>query len=253
MVKALKGGSLEERVSRLQELLEKAKPEVRKQIQDSVDMLWIHHDGILEGRVYNKSELEGALSDKPVTDASLISAYDEIRNHKAAIDLVRDMADKKRLNLSLEMIKKLYVTLSPEDAEVKGPLPYRKELLHRLYVHDIVAPDKIAPRLKALIDWAAAAETKRTLHTVRLAAKVHHEFLLIYPFAKYSGNVARLLMNWILISKGYPPVIIHATERQRYYEAIKASPDVTAQLVSEALGASVESTILFVEKAGRAA
>ena len=30
-------------------------------------------------------------------------------------------------------------------------------------------------------------------------------------------------MNLLLLRSGYPPAIIHSTERQRYYEALKGS------------------------------
>jgi Fic family protein len=254
VVKALEGESLEDRVSRLQEVLGKSRAEHRRAFETAFEKSWIYHDSVLEGSVYTQEELEMAFSDKVVSDASLLPVYDEIRNQRATIATVKDLAEKKRANLTLDVIKKLYLVLSPDEAEQKGAPAFRKEMpIHRLYFHDIAQPDKIAPRLKQLVDWAALPETKRSVHTVRLAAKVHHEFLVIYPFSKHSGRIARHLMNMILIRQGYPPAIIHATERQRYYEALKSSSDVTAQLVTEALSASVESTIQFFERAGRAA
>jgi hypothetical protein len=56
-------------------------------------------------------------------------------------------------------------------------------------------------------------------------------------------------MNLILMRQGYPPAIVHATERQRYYDALKTSEDATAKLITDALAASVESTIRFYEEA----
>ena len=50
-------------------------------------------------------------------------------------------------------------------------------------------------------------------------------------------------MNLILMRAGYPPVVIHATERQRYYEALKNGEDATSNLINQALGAAVESAI----------
>jgi hypothetical protein len=48
--------------------------------------------------------------------------------------------------------------------------------------------------------------------------------------------------------QGYPPAIVHATERQRYYDALKTSEDATARIVTDALASSVESTIRFYEE-----
>lgn len=212
-------------------------------------MSWIYHDSALEGVVYTQEELTAATSDQIVSDTSLIPVYDEIRQHKAAVDLVRDLCQKKRVGITLDLVKKIYVTLAPEEGEGKGAPKYRKDMpLHRQYFHDIAPPEKISYQMRQLVQWMKAPETKRSTHTVRLAAKAHYKMLHTYPYPKHSGKVARLLMNLILLRQGYPPAIIHATERQRYYDALKTSPNAVAKLVTEALAASVESTIRYFEE-----
>jgi len=249
LVQSLLGASLEERLTLLQELTTRIGEEQLKQFNDRLDITWIYHDTALEGVVYSFDELKAAIDDQVVSDTSLIPVYDEIRQHKAAIDLVREFADKKRLSINLDTIKKIYVTLIPEEGEGKGAPKYRRDMpLHRLYFHEISQPEKISYQMRQLVQWMGAAETKRSMHTVRLAAKAHYKMIHTYPFQKQSGKVARLLMNLILLRQGYPPAIIHATERQRYYDALKTSEDATAKLVTEALGAAVESTIRYFEE-----
>jgi Fic family protein len=161
---------------------------------------------------------------------------------------VRELADKSRLKISLDVVKKIYAHLAPEELEGKGGPRYRKDMpIHRLYFHDISPPDKISYRMRQLMQWLNAADTKRSTHAVRLAAKAHYQLLHIYPFPKHSGKVARLVMNLILLRNGYPPAVIHATERQRYYEALKSSENAASAIVHEALVASVESAIRFFE------
>jgi Fic family protein len=213
-----------------------------------LDASWIYHDSALEGVVYTMEELSAALLDQAVSDSSMIPMYDEIRQHMAAVGLIREMAEKNRLKVSLEVVKKIYAQLAPEELEGKGGPRYRKDMpLHRLYFHDISPPDKISYRMRQLIQWMNAADTRRSTHAVRLAAKAHYHMLHIYPFPKHSGKVARLVMNLILLRNGYPPAVIHATERQRYYEALKSSENAAAAIVHEALVASVESAIRFFE------
>jgi Fic family protein len=84
---------------------------------------------------------------------------------------------------------------------------------------------------------------------VRMASKAHYQLLHIYPFPRHSGKVARLVMNLILMRAGYPPVVIHSTERQRYYEALRSGEDATATLVNQALGAAIETAIQYFEEA----
>jgi Fic family protein len=250
LVQPLQGGNVEERVAYLRELQSEAPSEVVHGFHELLDMSWIYHDSVLEGVVYSMDELSKALGPDADVDSSMLPVYDEIRNHKAAIDIIRDLATRKRLNLNLDVIKKLYTQLAPEEVEGKGPPKYRKDMpLHRLYFHEICTPEKISPKMRQLMQWVNSPETRRSTHATRLAAKAHDQLLHIYPFPRHSGKVARLLMNLILLRNGYPPVIIHATERQRYYEALKTSENAVAKLVNEAMAASVESGIRYFEEA----
>jgi Fic family protein len=252
LVQALQGSNIEERVSELQQLIEAAAPGVRQRYQERFDMAWIYHDSALEGVVYSMDELRSALKDEVITDPSLVHVYDEIRNHMAAIEIIRELSERRRGSVSLDVIKKLFAQLAPEELEGKGPPKYRRDMpLHRLYFHDISEPDKISYRMRQLVQWLADPETKKSMHPVRMASKTHFQLLHIYPFPRHSGKVARLVMNLILMQAGYPPVVIHATERQRYYEALKNGEDATATLINQALGAAVESAIQHYEEEAR--
>lgn len=241
---------LDERLQVLHAKCEKASPEAIKEYTRVLDVSWIYHDSALEGVVYNMDELRAALrAVAGQDDTSLVPAFDEIRQNLEAIELVRELADKKRLTISLEVIKKIYATLAPEEIEGRSPPKYRKDMpLHRMYFHDISRPEKISYKMRQLVAWMNSPETKRATHTLRLAAKAHYTILHIYPFPKMSGKVARLLMNLILLRGGYPPAIVHATERQRYYDALKTSDNATAKLVTEALVASMNSAIRYYEQ-----
>jgi Fic family protein len=244
----LQAQRLDQRLHILHRKMEGAVAEQIAAYNRVLEQSWIYHDSALEGVVYSMDELGRALDNQPASDSSLIPVFDEIKQNKVAIDLIRELADKKRLNVSLEVIKKIYATLAPEEIEGKSPPKYRKDMpLHRLYFHDISSPDKISYKMRQLVDWMNAAETRRATHTLRLAAKAHYQLLHIYPFPKQSGKVARLLMNLILLRGGYPPAVIHATERQRYYDALKTSDNATAKVVTEALVASMDSAIRFFE------
>ncbi|MGF1469398.1 MAG: Fic family protein [Sandaracinaceae bacterium] len=239
---------LDQRLHELHRITEDVDPETLREYHARLDVSWIYHDSALEGVVYSMDELSAALSDQVASDTSLIPVYDEVRQNKAAIEMVRELADRKRLTISLDVIKKIYATLAPEELEGRSPPKYRKDMpLHRMYFHEIAPPEKISYKMRQLVQWMNAAETRRATHTLRLAAKAHYQLLHIYPFPKQSGKVARLLMNLILLRGGYPPAVIHATERQRYYDALKTSDNATAKVVTEALVTSVNSTIRFFE------
>jgi Fic family protein len=199
-------------------------------------MSWIYHDSALEGVVYSFQELKTATdsTETVVQDSSLQPVCEEIRRHKQAIEFVRDFATKKRLPVTLDVIKRIYLILHPEEGDLKT-LKYRKDIpQHRLYFHEYAQPDKIAYKVRQIVDWINDPETKRGRNALRIAARAHYDLLRVFPFAHDSGKVARLLMNMLLMRAGYEPAIIHSTERQRYYEALKGSAAVILHMAQEA-------------------
>jgi hypothetical protein len=228
--------SLEERVALVQGRLEKQDEAFRRRYFESFDMSWIYHDSALEGVVYSFQELKTATdsTETVLQDSSLQPVCDEIRRHKQAIEFVRDFATKKRLPITLDVVKRIYLILHPEEGDLKT-LKYRKDIpQHRLYFHEYAPPDKIAYKVRQVVDWINDPETKRGRNALRIAARAHYDLLRVFPFAHDSGKVSRLLMNMLLMRAGYEPAIIHSTERQRYYEALKGSAAIILHMVQEA-------------------
>jgi hypothetical protein len=246
MIQPPKRLTVEERSVTIDARLAAQTEDFRRRYIDSFDMSWIYHDSALEGVVYTFDELRTALTGQtaPVSDSSLQPTYDDIRRHKEAIEFVRDFALKKKLPVTLDVIKKVYLILHPAEGDIKT-VKYRKDIpQHRLYFHEYAAPDKIAYKVRQIVDWLNDPETRKTRNGVRIAARAHYDLLRVYPFPVDSGKVARLFMNLLLMRSGLPPAILHSTERQRYYEALKGSATTVLQMVQEA----VENALSSVEK-----
>ncbi len=242
----IKRASVEERAAAIEKRLAAQGEDFRKRYIESLDMSWIYHDSALEGVVYTFEELRNALTGQvaPSLDSTLQPTYDDIKRHKEAIEFVRDFGEKKRLPVTLDVLRKIYLILHPEEGDLKT-VKYRKDIpQHRLYFHEYAPPDKVGYKVRQIVDWLNDPETKKTRNGVRIAARAHYDLLRVYPFATDSGKVARLFMNLLLMRSGLPPSIIHSTERQRYYEALKGSAATVLQMVQEA----VENALSSVEK-----
>lgn len=227
-------------------------PRALHAFQDKLDIGWIYHDNALEGVVLSYHEIKDALDRKIISDVSLVGLYEEIRNHRSAIDFVRDEAvrqshhKKKKGLLSLELMKQLHEMLTPEEKS-KGS-PYRKDNpLHRAYFHEIATPDRIPMRMRKLCEWTDEDEFEE-LHPINRAANLHYRFMAIYPWTKNSGKVARLLMNLVLARDGYPPAILHSIERQRYYDSLRAENGQLAGLIVESLTTYATTAARFFEE-----
>ncbi len=51
--------------------------------------------------------------------------------------------------------------------------------------------------------------------------EAHFRLTAIHPFADGNGRTARLLMNLLLIRRGYPPVAVRPEDRNRYLTALE--------------------------------
>ncbi len=80
---------------------------------------------------------------------------------------------------------------------------------------------EVSARMKKLV--AEYSKLKRNLHPVELAAWIHNYLVRIHPFTDGNGRTARLVMNWILLKKKFPPVVISVLNKERYYYAIESA------------------------------
>jgi len=250
--------SLEERTAVLETRLQAADADFQRQYKENLDMSWIYHDTAIEGIVYTVQELRAAIdpSFQADIDSSLQPVVEEIRRHREALDFIRDQAVKRKQPITVDLVKKIFLILHPEEGDVKT-VKYRKDIpQHRLYFHEYAPPDKITYKVRQIVDWINDPETKRTRTPVRLAARAHYDLLRVFPFAQDSGKVARLLLNLLLLRSGFPPAIIHSTDRQRYYEALKGSSGTMNSIVQEAIDnnlASIEKLLEVYETRGQSA
>jgi len=208
-------------------------------------MSWIHHDSALEGVVYTYPELKTAIDPNIVIvpDSSLQPVCEEVRRHKRALEWTRELGAND-VQLTAETLKRLYLILHPEEGDLKS-VKYRKEIpQHRLYFHEYAPPDKIAVRIRQAFEWLHGPEPGKLKDAVRVAARLHYDLLRTFPFPEDSGKVARLLMNVLLLRAKLPPVIVHSTERQRYYDALRGSLPTIVAMVND----SMKNALTSIEK-----
>ncbi len=238
--------SIEERTAVLERRLAEAPAELRDLYRKRLDMSWIYHDSALEGSVYSEAELEVALdgsnpSATPTSETGAQPASEDIRRHRDAINHIRALALKRDEPITVDTLREFYLILHPDEGDIKS-VRYRKDIpQHRLYFHEYAPPDKIATKLRQVVDWVNDPEVVSSRSGLRLAARAHYDMLRVFPFPTDSGKVARLLLNLLLLRSGYPPAIIHMSERQRYYESIKTSSTAMTQIVSEAIDNNLKS------------
>jgi Fic family protein len=222
---------------RMQDLADRMRrePEIAEDFLRRYELSWLYHENALEGVVYAPQELAAAVANQPIADASFVSALAGLRNHRAALEIVREEARAKKPKINVALVKRLHETLV--GAAAKGmPTELRKDMpLHRAYFHDIAQPTKIPALLDKVLAQTDTADF-RNAHPIQSATRLQHGFMQVFPYTDNSGRIARLLVNLLLLRAGYPLLcIVHSTDRQRYYDSLRQPETTLRDLVVEAL------------------
>lgn len=238
---------VEDVVERWQRRALRVAPRLRNEFRERLMMSLIYHDAALEGDVLTYNEIKLALDPSAASDVAGPS-HESIKRYHAACMFI-DRPAESAPPFDLDALLALYAMLAPE--EKAAGLPYRHENpLHRLYYHDIVAPEDIASEMQELGAWLGS-EDARALHPVERAAEAHLRLMLIFPWAKESGRCARIVSNLILRRAGYPFAVLHSIDRQAYYEALRGDRDALINLYLEAIETTALSEIRVYDEADR--
>ena len=88
--------------------------------------------------------------------------------------------------------------------------------------------------MRQVVDWINDPETKRGRNALRIAARAHYDFRARLSFRARQRQGRAPPHEHAPDASGYEPAIIHSTERQRYYEALKGSAAIILHMVQEA-------------------
>jgi Fic family protein len=88
-------------------------------------------------------------------------------------------------------------------------------------------PENVSGDIVALLD---EVQTYRGTEILKAAAYFHLRFEHIHPFADGNGRAGRTLLNYFLMIRSHPPLIIHDEDKAAYYAALEAY-DKTEEII----------------------
>jgi Fic family protein len=190
----------------------------------------------IEGNTLTRRETALVVEKGLTVGGKSLQEHLEASNHAYALDWIRELASKpKAVPSEGELLQLHSLILRGIDDEHAGC--YRNVTV-MISGSSVVLPNpfKVPELMEEFIAWLAKA---RTLHPVELAAEAHYRLVTIHPFIDGNGRTARLLMNLILISHGYPPAIISKRDRLAYISSLEKAQ----------LGGSLDDYLKIISKA----
>jgi Fic family protein len=193
-----------------------------KKIQEQFQIEMAYNSNAIEGNSLTLKETALVINEGITIKGKPLKDHLEARDHKAALDyLYALVGEKKRINITQPLILELH-RLVVEETDKEWAGRYRNS---RVYItgvtHRPPSAEFIARQMQALTKWFAAS--RKDLHAIELAALLHHKLVYIHPFFDGNGRSARLVMNVLLMSHGYPLAVILKNDRMKYYRALSAA------------------------------
>lgn len=116
-------------------------------------------------------------------------------------------------------------------------------------------PGALDGAIQDWIDASTSAAGENYDHQLVHSAALHAWFERIHPFVDGNGRVGRLLLNFMLLQRGYPPAVFDAALRDRYLRALARADQGNPRFLTELMARAVENNItkfLIPQLAGEA-
>jgi Fic family protein len=198
---------------------------------------WTYNSNGIEGSTLTRGETHFFLSEGLTVEGKPLKDFMDAQNHAEAIDMLFDVVSNKQA-ITEGFIKEnnALILRGVEFTPAKSasgqmmrkpatPGQYKKLANHVEQadgtVHTYVEPVHVLDEMQTLVAWINLSMD--SVHPIHVAALAHYHLVRIYPFDDGNGRGARILMNLILMHKGYFPAVVQLETKRRYLDALSAA------------------------------
>lgn len=198
---------------------------------------WNYNSNNLEGNSLTYGETKALLLHGITAQGKPLKDHFEITGHDEAIKWIEDLV-KGDFPLTENFIRELHTLLLKSPYEVKAITPDGHPTTRRIAVGQyktapnhvktktgrifrFATPEETPAKMHDLISWYRSESGKPDVNPIILATEFHYHFIRIHPFDDGNGRTARIIMNFILMKFGYPPVIIKTEDKENYFSALQ--------------------------------
>jgi Fic family protein len=143
----------------------------------------------------------------------------EAKSHIEALEYLYELVGRDRRGTFSERLIREFNQIVMRDIDKEWAGRYRNSNVI-IGGADHTPPEAVeVPRLmQELIIWMR--QNWKVLHSVELAAVLHHRIVNIHPFFDGNGRTSRLVMNVVLMQAGFPLAVVLKNDRKRYYRTL---------------------------------
>lgn len=229
-----------EKAEQLKQELNSLRPldaEAEARIMQKFRLDWNYHSNNLEGNSLTYGETKALILFGITAQGKPLKDHFEITGHNEAINWILEVI-KDETPLTEKFIRELHTLLLKEssykEAQTTEGKPTRRKIevgKYKTQPNHVVTvtgetfyfamPEETPAKMHELIEWFRNEKEKPNVNPIILAALFHYRFIRIHPFDDGNGRTARILMNFILMQFGYPPVIIKTEDKENYFAVLR--------------------------------
>lgn len=198
------------------EIIKRLHPKNQEDLNKRFIANYVFESNALEGNSLTlKNVAEIVFENRISAGKDLREIYDAQNSYKVFLFL-----QKTRKKIDNDFIIKIHSLVMNK---IDDRLGYRKVpmILLGKPTAKLSKPENVKRDMNDLLKWYKENENK--LYPLELAFKFHAKFEKIHPFCDGNGRVGRFLLNYILMRKGYFPIIIRTSTRNSYIKALEAA------------------------------
>lgn len=195
-------------------------PIALQKLREALAIEWTYNSNSIEGNTLTLRETQLVLQEGITVKGKSLREHFEAKNHETALNYLYTLVSNDYKINSKDLLDLHQLVLRSIEDDFAGRLRTGGV---RITGANFVPPNalKVPQLVDELIDFVNTNPLK--LNSIELATVFHHRFVWIHPFFDGNGRTVRLCMNLILMKEGFPPAIILANDRKKYYEALNSA------------------------------
>lgn len=214
----------------------------------------IYHSNAIEGNSLSLGETRRVIEEGITITGKSLRDTVETKNLSHALDFMEDLAVSTEKPITISDLRQIHALIRKGiDDEFAGV--YRKTEVKisgseasTTLAHKI---DQAMEDLGRYIAISTGPDASDQQSPIVSASAAHSWLAQIHPFIDGNGRTARILMNLILMRRGYPICIITRGDRFRYYQALEDSQAGDLTPLIELIYENVLESLEEWEKAAR--
>lgn len=218
--------------------------ELLKQLKKQLLISQVYHSNAIEGNKLSLRETELILEGMVINERPLKDEI-EAKSLANATDYLYKLIDGRE-PLTRRSLLELHGLIMKDIPGIKGGAFRQEDVKIKESSHVPLNWGDIEEHIDNLFKWQNRNAHK--YHPLVMGAILHHWLTWIHPFSDGNGRVSRMFLNFYLLQKGYPEVVIKIGERDKYYNGLINADDGDITDLTELLADSIRDTINIYEE-----